>query len=204
MTEAAPETNSPAKPSVAQSPSTSSESAAASQPAAPETTSASTVASDQNQAEQQPAASETTRPSTVASSQSQAEQQPVAQTSAPEKASTGTAPTKASLPTLAGASSRRLWIVGGLLLAAVVLIAVAILPAVRRRYKLSVPGSSQPESGADTAVLKARTAPATRLVFKATASPADHVRSHLNLKHGILRSGPALWRCRKLAVLLIG
>ena len=40
------------------------------------------------------------------------------------------------------------------------LIAVAILPALRRGYKFSVPGSSQPESGADTAVLKARTAPA--------------------------------------------
>ncbi|MGC2627171.1 MAG: hypothetical protein WA269_10065 [Candidatus Udaeobacter sp.] len=160
VTGPAAETNPPAEPSVAQSPSTTSESAAASQPAAPETTSASTVASDQKQAEQEPAASETTRPSTVASSQSQAEQRPVAQTSPPEKASTGTATTKASLPILAGASSRRLWIVGGLLLAAVVLIAVAILPAVRRGYKFSVPGSSQPKSGADTAVLKARTAPA--------------------------------------------
>jgi tetratricopeptide (TPR) repeat protein len=156
----APETNSPAEPSVAQSPSTTSESAAASQPAAPETTSASAVSSDQNQTEQQPPASETASASTVASSQSQAEQKPVAQTSPPEQASTGTAPTKASSATLAGASNRRLWIVGGLLLAAVVLIAVAIIPAVRRGYKFSVPGSSQPESVADTAVLKARTAPA--------------------------------------------
>ena len=160
LTGSAPETNSPAEPSVAQSPSTSSESTTASQPAAPETTSASTVASDQNQAEQQPAASETASASTVASSQNQTEQQPVAQTSPPEQASAGTAPTKASSSTLAGASSRRLWIVGGLLLAAVVLIAVAILPALRRGYKFSVPGSSQPEPRADTAVFKARTAPA--------------------------------------------
>ena len=40
------------------------------------------------------------------------------------------------------------------------LIAVAILPALRRGYKFSVPGSSQPEPSADTAVFKARTAPA--------------------------------------------
>ena len=143
LTGSAPETNSPAEPSVAQSPSTSSESATASQPAAPETTSASTVSSDQNQAEQQPAASETASASTVASNQNQTEQQPVAQTSPPEQASAGTAPAKASSPTVAGASSRRLWIVGGLLLAAVVLIAVAILPALRRGYKFSVPGSSR-------------------------------------------------------------
>jgi tetratricopeptide (TPR) repeat protein len=163
VTGPAPETNSPAEPSVAQSPSTSSKSAVASQPAAPETASASIVASDQNQAEKQPPASETASASTVASSQSQTEQHPIAQTSPPEQANTGTVSTKASLPTIMGASSRRLWIVGGLLLAAVVLIAVAILPAVRRGYKFSVPGSSQPESGADTAVFKAGPAPAHTL-----------------------------------------
>ena len=159
-TGSAPETNSPAEPPVAQSPSTSSESTTASQPAAPETTSASTVSSDQNQGEQQPLASETASASTVASSQNQTEQQPVAQTSPPEQASAGTAPTKASSSTVGGASSRRLWIVGGLLLAAVVLIAVAILPALRRGYKFSVPSPSQPEPSADTAGFKARTAPA--------------------------------------------
>ena len=203
-TGSAPETNSPAEPSVAQSPSTSSESAAASQPAAPETTSASTVASDQNQAEQQAVASETASASTVASSQNQTEQQPVAQTSPPEQASAGTAPTKASSSTLAGASSRRLWIVGGLLLAAVVLIAVAILPALRRGYKFSVPGPSQPEPSADTAVFKARTAPAHTIGSKATASPGDHVRFRLNLKRGTLLCGRARCRRRKLPVLLIG
>ena len=156
----APETNSPADQSLAQSPSTSGESTTASQPVAPETASASTVASEQNQAEQQPAASETASASTVASSQNQTEQQPVAQTSPPEQASAGTAPAKASSSIIAGASSRRLWIVGGLLLAAVVLIAVAILPALRRGYKFSVPSPSQPEPSADTAVFKARTAPA--------------------------------------------
>jgi tetratricopeptide (TPR) repeat protein len=138
----APDTNSPpeqspAEESVAQSPSTSVESTTASQPVAPETASASTV-----------------------NNQNQTEQQPAAQTSSPEQAAAVAAPAKASSSTVAGAPSRRLWIVGGLLLAAVVLIAVALLPALRRGYKFSVPGSSQPEPRADTAVLKARTAPA--------------------------------------------
>jgi hypothetical protein len=138
LTGSVPETNSPAEQSVAQSPATGGESTTASQPVAPETAGASTVSSNQNQTEQQPAA----------------------QTSPPEQASVGTAPAKVSSSTVAGASNRRLWIVGGLLLAAVVLIAVAILPALRRGYKFSVPGSSRPEPSADTAVFKARTAPA--------------------------------------------
>ena len=138
LTGSASETNSPAEQSVAQSPSTGGESTTASQPVAPETAGASTVSSNQNQTEQQPAA----------------------QTSPPAQASVGTAPAKVSSSTVAGASSRRLWIVGGLLVAALVLIAVAILPALRRGYKFSVPGSSRPEPSADTAVFKTRTVPA--------------------------------------------
>ena len=138
LTGSVPETNSPAEQSAAQSPSTGGESTTASQPVAPETAGASTASSNQNQTEQQPAA----------------------QTSPPEQASVGTAPAKVSSSTVAGASSRRLWIVGGLLVAALVLIAVAILPALRRGYKFSVPGSSRPEPSADTAVFKTRTVPA--------------------------------------------
>jgi len=104
-------------------------------------------------------APETASASTV-SSQNQTEQQPAAQTSPPEQAKAETAPAKVSSSAGVGVSSRRLWIVGGLLLAALVLMAVAILPALRRGYKFSVPGSSQPEPSAETAVLKARTAPA--------------------------------------------
>ena len=137
LTESVPETNSSAEQAVAQSPSASSESTTASQPVAPETASAST-----------------------ASTQNQTEQQPAAQTSPPEQTSAATAPAKVSSPTVAGASSRRLWIVGGLLLAALVLIAVAILPALRRGYKFSVPGSSRSEPPAQSAVFKPRTAPA--------------------------------------------
>jgi len=138
LTGSVPETNPPAEQSAAQSPSTGGESTTVSQPVAPETASASTVSSNQNQTEQQPAA----------------------QTSPPEQASAGTAPAKVSSSTVAGASSRRLWIVGGLLLAAVVLIALAILPILRRGYKFTVPGSSRPEPSAGTAVFKARIAPA--------------------------------------------
>ena len=136
LTGSAAETNSPAEQSVAQSPSTGGESTTASQPVAPETASTPTL-----------------------SNQNQAEQQPAAQTSPPEQASAETAPAKVSSSTASGVSSRRLWIVGGLLLAAVVLIALAILPALRR-YKFTVPGSSSPEPRADTAIFKATTAPA--------------------------------------------
>jgi len=159
LTGSAPESSSPVEQSATQSSSTGGESTTASQPVAAETASAeSTTASSQ------PVAAETASASIVASNQNQAEQQPVAQTSPAQEAQpqegAGTASAKASSSTVAGASSRRLWIVGGLLLAAVVLIAVAILPALRRGYKFSVPGSSRPEPSADTAVLKARTAPA--------------------------------------------
>ncbi len=138
LTGSVPETNPPAEQSAAQSPSIGGEATTVSQPVAPETASASTVSSNQNQTEQQPAA----------------------QTSPPEQASAGTAPAKVSSSTVAGASSRRLWIVGGLLLAAVVLIALAILPILRRGYKFTVPGSSRPEPSAGTAVFKARITPA--------------------------------------------
>jgi tetratricopeptide (TPR) repeat protein len=145
LTGSAPETNSTTEASAAQSPPTGGESTTASQPVAPEAASVSTTANNQNQTEQQP--------------QNQTEQQPAPQTSPPEQAKAETAPAKASSPAIAGAPSRRLWIVGGLLLAAIVLMAVAILPALRR-YKFTVPGSSRPEPRTETAVFKARTAPA--------------------------------------------
>jgi tetratricopeptide (TPR) repeat protein len=104
------------------------------------------------------ASAETTSASSV-SNQSQNEQQTAPQTSPPEQASAGTGPGATSSSTLGGVSSRRLWIVGGLLLAAVVALALAVLPTLRR-YKFTVPGSSLPEPRADTAILKPRTAPA--------------------------------------------
>ena len=150
----APETNSPAEQSVAQSPTTGGESTTTSQPVAAET------ASGESTTASQPVAGDTASASTVSSNENQAEQKPVAQTSPAQQASAETAPAKASSSTVASASNRRLWIVGGLLLAAVVLLSVAILPVLRRGYKFTVPGSSKPEPRADTAVFKATTAPA--------------------------------------------
>ena len=97
---AANQTNSPTEQSVAQPPSTSTESTTASQPVAPDTASASTVSSNQNQTGQQPAAqtspeqasavatasqSDTASASTVSSNPNQAEQKPAAQTSPPNR-----------------------------------------------------------------------------------------------------------------------
>src|SRR5262245_9833439 len=154
LTGSAPQTNSGTEQSVAQSPATGGESTTTTQPVAPETASGGSATASQ------PVAAETANASTVASNENQAEQKPVAQTSPPQQSSVATAPAKASSSTVAGAANRRLWVVGGLLLAAVVLLAVAIVPVLRRGYKFTVPGSSKPEPRADTAVFKARTAPA--------------------------------------------
>ena len=138
LTGSPPATNSANEPLAAQSPANAGESTTASEPVTAETPASASTVSNQDQTEQQPAA----------------------QTSPPEQTKTETAPAKASSSTIAGVSSRRLWIVGGLLLAAVVLIGVAVLPALRR-YKFTVPaGSSQPEPRAETAVFKSRTVPA--------------------------------------------
>ena len=130
------ETSSPPEQTASQSASTSGESTSASPAVGAETTSASS-----------------------ASNQSPSEQQPAAQTSPAEQASAGTAAVATSSSSVPGVSSRRLWIVGGLLLAAIVALTLAILPALRR-YKFTVPGSSGPEAPADTAIFKPRTAPA--------------------------------------------
>ena len=129
-------TSSPPEQTASQSASTSGESTSASPAVAAETASASS-----------------------ASKQSSNEQQAAAQTSPPEQASVRTAAKATSSSNVAEVSNRRLWIVGGLLLAAVVALALAVLPALRR-YKFTVPGSSRPEAPADTAIFKPRTAPA--------------------------------------------
>jgi Flp pilus assembly protein TadD len=92
-----------------------------------------------------------------ASNQSPSVQQSADQTSPPKQESLATSRGASSSSNVAGVSSRRLWIVGGLLLAAIVALALAILPALRR-YKFTVPGSPRPELPADTAIFKPRTA----------------------------------------------
>jgi Flp pilus assembly protein TadD len=125
----------------------------------PKETASQSAATNGESTSASPAAGAETTSASSASNQSPSEQQTVAQTSPPEQASVATAPRASSSSNVAGVSSRRLWIVGGLLLAAVVALALAILPALRR-YKFTVPGSSRPEPPADTAIFKPRTAPA--------------------------------------------
>jgi tetratricopeptide (TPR) repeat protein len=158
LTGSAPETNSPAEQSAEQSPSAGSESTTASQAVAPETTNAST-----------------------ADNTNQTQQQPAPQTSPSQQITAAAAPAKVSSPAIAGGSSRRLWIVGGLLLAAVVLIAVAVLPSARR-YKFTVPGSSRSEPPAETAVFKPRTAPARATGVQGNAFAGGPRQVSLQLK----------------------
>jgi Flp pilus assembly protein TadD len=136
LTGSVAETSSPPQQSASQSVSTSGESTSASQPVTVDT----------------PASS-----STASNDQNQAEQRPVAQTSPPAQAIMASAPAKGSTSIVARQSSRRLWIVSGLLLAALVLIALAILPTLRR-YKFMVPGATRPQAEAGTAIFKPRTA----------------------------------------------
>ncbi len=130
------ETSSPSDQTAAQSASTSTESTSAS-----------------------PAVTAETPAVASASNESQNAQQTAAQTSSPQQASAATTANTTSSSNIAGVSSRRFWIVGGLLLAAVVALTLAILPALRR-YKFTVPSPSRPETGGDTAIFKPRTAPA--------------------------------------------
>src|SRR5207244_11495956 len=95
--------------------------------------------------------------STPPSNQNQAKPQPVAQTSPPAQATMASAPAKVSSSIVARLSNRRLWIVSGLLLAALVLIALAILPTLRR-YKFTVPSATRPQAEAGAAIFKPRTA----------------------------------------------
>jgi Flp pilus assembly protein TadD len=90
-------------------------------------------------------------------------QQPGVQTSPPEKSAVSSAPLKA-LSSVTGASSRRLWLVAGLLVAAIALLAWVIVPLVRR-HAFNVPRHLRLEgpsaaAGTDAAALKPRLAPA--------------------------------------------
>src|SRR5882762_6498148 len=66
-------------------------------------------------------------PNASSASSEQNNQQPTVQTSPPEKPAVSSAPLKA-LSSITGASSRRLWVVGGLLLAAIAILAWVIVP----------------------------------------------------------------------------
>ena len=102
-------------------------------------------------------------PNVSPASSEQNNQKPAAQTSPPEKSAVSSAPLKA-LSSVTGASSRRLWLVGGLLLAAIAILAWVIVPLVRRHtfkvprhLRLDAPSSA---AATDAAALKPRLAPA--------------------------------------------
>ena len=153
------ETSSPPEQAASQSSSTTGESTSASQPVAADTAASSTASSNQNQTEQQP----------------------VAQTSPPEQASVASTPAKVSSSIVARVSSRRLWVVSGLLLAAVVLIALAILPTLRR-YKFTVPGATRPQAEPGAAVFKPKTAPVKMSSFQGNGFAGGPRQVSLELK----------------------
>ncbi len=138
--EPAAETSSQPQQPVSESPAVASESTTASQPVAAETPNASSVSSGQNN------------------------QQVSVQTSPSEKPAVAPAAANISSSAIAGMAGRRLWLVGGLLLAAILLLAWVIVPVVRR-HAFNVPRHLrlEPPSGAAAAgnsVLKPRVAPA--------------------------------------------
>ena len=160
VTGSAPETSSPSEQSASQSSATTGESTSSAQPVATDTAASSTTGS---------------------SNQNQAEQRPVAQTSPPEQATMASTPTKVSSSIGANLSSRRLWIVSGLLLAAVVLIALAILPTLRR-YKFTVPGATRPQADAGAALFKPKTAEVKMSGFQDNGFTAGPPQVSLQLK----------------------
>jgi Flp pilus assembly protein TadD len=159
LTGSAVETSSPPEQSASQSSSTTGESTSESQPIPADTAATSTVSSNQNQAEQQPAA----------------------QTSPAAQPSVASAPAKVAFSILPSVSDRRLWIVAGLLFAAVVLIALAILPTLRR-YKFTVPGATQPQPEAAAPVFRPRTAPVKTSDFQGNGFSAGPPQVSLQLK----------------------
>src|SRR6266436_189509 len=108
----------------AETPSQSQQAAAESSPAGGEST---TTA--------QPAAAET--PNAVSAANTESNQQAPVETSPSEKP-TVVVPAKVSIFSVAGIASKRLWIVAGLLLTAIVILAWVIVPVVRR-HAFSVP-----------------------------------------------------------------
>ena len=138
--EPAVETSSQPQQPVSESPAVASESTTATQPVGAETPNASSASNEQNN------------------------QQTSVQTSPSEKSAVGPVPAKVSSFAIAGIAGRRVWIVGGLLLAAILLLAWVIVPVVRR-HAFNVPRHLrlEPPSGAAAAgapVLKPRVAPA--------------------------------------------
>jgi len=91
-------------------------------------------------------------PQTSPASTEQNDQVAVAQTSVSASPAAEVRPVKAAPSSILGRS--RMWLVGGLLLAALLILAWVIAPALRRRYAFDVPSYSRATSGAAPALFK--------------------------------------------------
>jgi Flp pilus assembly protein TadD len=98
-------------------------------------------------------------PQTSPASKEQNDQPAGVQTNVSESPAAGSVPAKAAPSSMAART--RLWIVGGLLLAALVILAWVIVPSFRRRYAFDVPSYSRAGSAATPALFKPRAAVAS-------------------------------------------
>jgi Flp pilus assembly protein TadD len=97
-------------------------------------------------------------PQTSPASKEQNDQATVAQTSVSASPAVGTMPAKAAPSSIVARG--RIWLVGGLLLAALLILARVTVPTFRRRYAFDVPSYSRATSAATPALFKPRAAPA--------------------------------------------
>src|SRR5262249_5545375 len=91
-------------------------------------------------------------PQTAPASKEQNNQPAVAQTSVSASPAIGVVPAKAAPSSMA--ASGRMWVVGGLLLAALLILAWVIVPTFRRRYTFNVPNYPRAPSSAAPALFK--------------------------------------------------
>jgi Flp pilus assembly protein TadD len=141
----APETGAQSEPPTAASPSSSNDS---------------TVAAAAAPAESPQTSPATKEPNVeAATSQTAVSASPVAAGNAPAKA-----------PSAGIIARNRMWIVGGLLLAALLIIGWVIAPALRRRYAFNVPNYPPANSASAPALFKPRSAP---LTSKKSATPGN-------------------------------
>jgi tetratricopeptide (TPR) repeat protein len=98
-------------------------------------------------------------PQTSPASKKQNDQAAVAQTSVSPNPAAEVMPVKAAPSSILARG--RMWFVGGLLLAALLILALVIVPSLRRRYAFDVPSYSRDTSAAAPALFKPKAAPAS-------------------------------------------
>ena len=98
-------------------------------------------------------------PQTSLASKEQNDQVPVAQTSASASSAVGMIPSKSAPSSMV--ATGRMWVVGGLLLAGLLILAWVIIPTFRRRHAFNVPNYSRATSTATPALFQPRAASAS-------------------------------------------